>query len=139
MRRTLLSLAVIALWFASPASAWTTSAEYCNAFAADRAAGRPGGAYDVAQEGLFMAAYRDCMRAYQIMLPIWWLPPRDKVRIAVGADVAKERNIPWIVSWAEGQAVVDEDHHAYCAAKYKSYNPSTGMFLSYSGVWKPCR
>ena len=29
--------------------------------------------------------------------------------------------------------------HAACAAKYASYNPNTGLYLSYSGVYRPCR
>jgi hypothetical protein len=27
----------------------------------------------------------------------------------------------------------------YCEAKYRSFDPDTGMFLSNSGEWKPCR
>jgi hypothetical protein len=29
--------------------------------------------------------------------------------------------------------------YAYCSAKYRSFNPDTGMFLSNAGYWKPCR
>lgn len=31
------------------------------------------------------------------------------------------------------------DWHAYCASKYRSYNPRTGLYLTYAGVWRPCR
>jgi hypothetical protein len=27
----------------------------------------------------------------------------------------------------------------YCEAKYRSFDPDTGMFLSNAGYWKPCR
>jgi hypothetical protein len=34
---------------------------------------------------------------------------------------------------------VDEsDHDALCAAKYQSYDPDTGMYLTFSGKWKEC-
>lgn len=29
--------------------------------------------------------------------------------------------------------------HAYCASRYRSYNPRTGMYRTYSGRWVPCR
>lgn len=28
--------------------------------------------------------------------------------------------------------------HAYCAAKYRSYDPDTGMYLAYSGTYRMC-
>lgn len=27
----------------------------------------------------------------------------------------------------------------YCEAKYRSFDSDTGMYMSYSGYWKPCR
>ena len=35
---------------------------------------------------------------------------------------------PWSDAWYD-----------YCAAKYRSFNPATGQFLSYSGEYKLCR
>jgi BA14K-like protein/YMGG-like Gly-zipper len=32
-----------------------------------------------------------------------------------------------------------EEWYDYCAAKYRSFNPDTGKYLSTSGGWKPCR
>ncbi len=29
--------------------------------------------------------------------------------------------------------------HAYCAAKYRSFDPTTGLYLAYSGVHRMCR
>jgi len=29
--------------------------------------------------------------------------------------------------------------YQYCAAKYKSFNPNTGMYLSYNHGWQYCR
>lgn len=31
------------------------------------------------------------------------------------------------------------DWHAYCASKYRSYRPETGMFRTYSGEWRYCQ
>jgi hypothetical protein len=31
------------------------------------------------------------------------------------------------------------DWYDYCEAKYRSFDPDTGMYLSSSGGWKPCR
>lgn len=35
---------------------------------------------------------------------------------------------PWTPAW-----------YAYCSAKYRSFDPNTGYFLSYSGTYKFCR
>jgi BA14K-like protein/YmgG-like glycine-zipper protein len=32
-----------------------------------------------------------------------------------------------------------EEWYDYCEAKYRSFNPDTGMYRSASGGWKPCR
>jgi hypothetical protein len=32
-----------------------------------------------------------------------------------------------------------EAWYDYCEAKYRSFDPDTGMYLSNSGYWKPCR
>lgn len=136
MRGVIASLAlplVAGLLAASPAFAQTRTADFCNTFAADRAGGGPGRSYDVGAEGVYMASYRDCMRAHQIMLPVRLLPPLETVEIVPGADVEAAR------IWWEEDVWAGEDRHAYCVAKYRSYNPRTGMFLSYSGEWRPCR
>lgn len=31
------------------------------------------------------------------------------------------------------------DWYAYCASKYKSFNPRTGLYLAYSGKYRRCR
>jgi hypothetical protein len=31
------------------------------------------------------------------------------------------------------------DWHAYCASKYRSYRPETGMYRTYSGQWRYCQ
>jgi hypothetical protein len=31
------------------------------------------------------------------------------------------------------------EHDALCAAKYRSYDADTGMYLSFGGQWKECR
>ncbi|HWA18538.1 MAG TPA: BA14K family protein [Devosia sp.] len=30
------------------------------------------------------------------------------------------------------------EHDALCAAKYRSYDPDTGMYLTFGGQWKEC-
>lgn len=35
---------------------------------------------------------------------------------------------PWTGEW-----------YAYCSAKYRSFNPNTGMYLTYSGRYRMCR
>jgi hypothetical protein len=32
-----------------------------------------------------------------------------------------------------------EEWYDYCEAKYRSFDPDTGMYLASSGRWKPCR
>lgn len=32
-----------------------------------------------------------------------------------------------------------EEWYDYCEAKYRSFDPDTGMYLSTSGRWRPCR
>lgn len=39
---------------------------------------------------------------------------------------------------AEAMAQSTPEWHAYCAAKYRSYNPDTGMYLAYSGTYRMC-
>jgi len=37
------------------------------------------------------------------------------------------------------EASLDDDHVALCAAKYRSYDAETDMYLSFGGDWKRCR
>ena len=41
--------------------------------------------------------------------------------------------------YAAGPVPGSPEWHDYCASRYRSFNPQTGMFLSYSGEYKPCR
>lgn len=34
---------------------------------------------------------------------------------------------------------VDDDWYAYCASKYRSFDPATGTFMGYDGIRRPCR
>jgi hypothetical protein len=59
----------------------------------------------------YSRAYDDCMaRAYRQPEPAYAAP------------------VPGTPAWYD-----------YCRAKYRSFNPQTGLFLSYSGEYKPCR
>jgi hypothetical protein len=38
-----------------------------------------------------------------------------------------------------GPAPWTPDWYAYCASKYRSFNPNTGLYLAYTGVWRFCQ
>ena len=42
--------------------------------------------------------------------------------------------------YVQPQVVVQPpfDPVAYCASRFRSYNPATGLYLSYSGDYRPC-
>jgi BA14K-like protein/YMGG-like Gly-zipper len=40
---------------------------------------------------------------------------------------------------ARGPEPGSPEWYDYCEDRYRSFNPETGMFLSTSGAWKPCR
>jgi hypothetical protein len=42
-------------------------------------------------------------------------------------------------AYAAGPVPGTKAWYRYCSAKYRSFNPDTGMFLSSSGQYKPCR
>ncbi|WP_349357710.1 BA14K family protein [Stappia sp.] len=49
-------------------------------------------------------------------------------RPAAPVVVGQQRPAPWTAEW-----------YRYCDAKYRSFNPRTGTFTTYSGVQKLCR
>lgn len=60
-----------------------------------------------------------------------WLPPApypfpDAPPAVFAPNFYLERSVPW-------------GHVAWCEAKYRSYNPSTDMFLGYDGEYHRCR
>lgn len=75
--------------------------------------GAMGGAANQSQrwQSLYHYAYNDCMS-----------------RSAPAPVQAYGSPEPWTDEWYD-----------YCHAKYRSFNPETGMFLAYSGEYKPCR
>lgn len=38
-----------------------------------------------------------------------------------------------------GDEAAAAEWHAYCASKYRSYNPETGKYLAHSGVYRDCQ
>lgn len=42
-------------------------------------------------------------------------------------------------AYAAGPVPGTKAWYRYCSAKYRSFNPDTGMFLSSSGQYRPCR
>lgn len=127
LRPTTVSLAALCLLACAAAStssqAFPAVAGYCNAFAADQAAGRHGGAYGVEREGVYMQAFRFCMDAHDTPLDVAFMKFGDEALAEAAAEAHEHPS----------------SHHAYCAAKYRSYNPATGLYRTYSGRWKPCR
>jgi hypothetical protein len=76
--------------------------------------GAVGGAANQSQrwQSLYHHAYNDCMaHAASPPAPVYMGSPE-----------------PWTEAWYD-----------YCHAKYRSFNPRTGEFLSYSGEYKFCR
>ena len=39
----------------------------------------------------------------------------------------------------QAQAAQQQDWIDYCSAKYRSFNPATGTYMTYSGEERPCR
>ena len=68
-------------------------------------------------QALYHHAYNDCMAREA------HVPANVPEASYVGAGPE-----PWSDAWYD-----------YCAARYRSFNPETGMFLAYSGEYKPCR
>ena len=69
-------------------------------------------------QALYHHAYNDCM-----------------VREAGGGPV----NVPEASYAGAGPEPWTDEWYAYCESRYRSFNPDTGMFLAYSGEYKPCR
>lgn len=131
LRPTIVPLAafsVFALLGATPSHAFPAVAGYCNSYAADQAAGWPGGAYPVEREGVYMRAFRFCMEAHDTPLAIPFMKFGDEALAEAAAEAHEHHVHHHSVS----------DRHAYCAAKFRSYNPATGLYRTYSGRWKPC-
>lgn len=79
--------------------------------------GALGGAANQSQrwQSLYHYAFSDCMA-------------REAQGPAGPAPVYAGGLEPWTDEWYD-----------YCASKYRSFNPQTGMFLAYSGEYKPCQ
>lgn len=77
-----------------------------------------GEGYDERYREAYDRAYEDCL---------------DRNELAFTAPV--EREVVVIERPAAGTAA----WLRYCAAKYQSFDPDTGMYLSYSGEYLPCR
>lgn len=80
--------------------------------------GAVGGAANQSQrwQSLYNYAFNDCM-ARQAGGPV------NVPEASYAGDLE-----PWTDEWYD-----------YCASRYRSFNPRTGMFLAYSGEYKMCR
>lgn len=79
-----------------------------------------GGAYSARWHAAYDRAFNDCMAGSSVVVI-------ERPAIARGLAVAAAP-APWTPEW-----------YSYCAAKYRSFDPATGMFLSYSGEYRLCR
>jgi uncharacterized protein YcfJ len=71
-------------------------------------------------EALYYEAYENCVEEVSYR--------QDRRRNTGPARVQAGTYEPWSEEWYD-----------YCEAKYRSFNPQTGEFLSYSGEYKMCR
>lgn len=72
----------------------------------------------------FDEAYADCMDRERVVLV-----PRARDRVVVQRRVAID----------VAPAVGSDDWMAYCSAKYRSFDPDTGTYVTYAGETVPCR
>lgn len=124
----LTAIALLATAGGAPLRAFPAVAEFCNAYAADQAAGRPGAPYDVGAEPIYMHAYKYCMKAHDTPLDVTFMKFGHEALAMQAAEDA------WRASFARPA----RDRHAYCRAKYRSYDPATGHYRTYSGKLKRC-
>lgn len=73
-------------------------------------------------------AYRNCMRSERLA----YVVPRGEERVVV---VPREGR----VSVTMRPEVGSDEWVSYCSAKYRSFDPDTGMYVTYSGEYVPCR
>ena len=53
--------------------------------------------------------------------------------------MARSASAPPPVYYSAGPEPWSPEWYAYCSAKYRSFNPQTGMFLAYSGEYRMCQ
>lgn len=58
--------------------------------------------------------------------------------LALGAVIAGANAAPPPVAYAPAYGG-GADWIAYCSSKYRSFNPSTGLYLGYDGQYHPCQ
>lgn len=75
-------------------------------------------------------AYRNCMRSERLA----YVVPRDEDRVTVVVPRNEER-----VTVTMRPEVGSDEWVSYCSAKYRSFDPDTGMYVTYSGEMAPCR
>jgi hypothetical protein len=58
----------------------------------------------------------------------------------IGAATAAPPPPPPPPGYYDGRGYyVDDDWYAYCASKYRSFDPATGTFMGYDGIRRPCQ
>jgi hypothetical protein len=59
--------------------------------------------------------------------------------LALGAIIGSAASAPPPVYYAPGPNYAADDWMAYCASKYRSFDPRSGTYLGYDGYRHPCR
>lgn len=59
--------------------------------------------------------------------------------LALGAMLGAAAAAPPPPAYYGGPYGPYDDWYAYCASKYRSFDPATGTFMGYDGIRRPCR
>ena len=130
------ALAIAALVLASvPASA--NSQTYCEMLAKDFADTRTTDV-DLWQKS-YRNAFNDCMNQYTAVAPA--AAPKKKLLKQAAAPLnpaGTATEAAAVVNAKPGLVAGSPEWNEYCAAKYKSFNPDTGTYNSYTGKERRC-
>ncbi len=100
---------------------------YCEVYGRDFANGKVSNVD--AWEANFRNAFGDCMTLYAAVSGVE--APAGKVVVVPARDSSRKKRTPILttgsIAW-----------NNYCAAKYASFNPTTGNYWSHAGKQKPC-
>ncbi|WP_026379708.1 BA14K family protein [Afifella pfennigii] len=72
--------------------------------------------------------YYDRRSGYYYQRPVVYAPPPPPPVVYAPAPVYAARPAPWTPEW-----------YAYCASKYRSFDPASGTFQPYRGPRQLCR
>ncbi len=137
MRKSL-GFAAIAFFLAILGSAaFAGSQSYCEVFAKDYADQRTTDV-DLWQKS-YRNAFNDCMNQYTAVTPA--AAPKKQLQQQAAAPLAPPDTATEAAAVVKEKPTLEPGSPAwneYCAAKYKSFNPDTGTYSSYTGKDRRC-